>query len=108
MLYGSVHYDNSLGAGIILGMSVKNFLTQRSVINVNSYISNISGLKLNAIQFIDRNQKFGFSANFYADNTLIPMLRIYGEKGDVISRNYIPGLSVIRSVGLNQLMSVVT
>jgi len=36
MLYGSVHYDNYLRAGVILGMSVKNLLTQRSVINVNS------------------------------------------------------------------------
>ncbi len=29
-----------------------------------------------------------------------------GEKGDVISRNFIPGVSVNRQIGLNQLMSV--
>jgi NTE family protein len=106
MLFGSVHYDNSLGAGVIVGISVKNFLTQRSVINVNSYISKYFRFEMNAIQFIDRNQKFGFSANLYSDNTLIPMLSFYGENGDVISRNIIPGLSAIRSVGLNQMMAL--
>ncbi len=76
MLYGSVHYDNSLRAGVILGGSFKNLLTQRSVININSYIAQYFRFEANAIQFIDRNQKFGISADFYADNTLIPMLAI--------------------------------
>lgn len=106
MLYGSVHFDNSLGAGIIFGMSVKNLLTQRSVINVNSYIAKYFRVEMNAIQFIDRNQKYGLSANFYADNTLIPMLNVKGETSDVLSRNLIPGLSVLRTIGLNQLMEL--
>jgi NTE family protein len=105
MLYGSVHYDNYLGAGIILSGSFKNLLTQRSVINVNSYIAKYFRLDANAIQFIDKNQKFGLSADFYADNTLIPMLDIRGKKGDVISRDFMPGVSVNRQIGLNQLMS---
>ena len=33
MFYGSVHYDNSLLTGLILELSVKNLLIQRSVIN---------------------------------------------------------------------------
>jgi NTE family protein len=106
MAYGSVHYDNILGAGVIVGMSVKNLLTQKSVININSYIAKYYRFELNAIQLIDRNQKFGFSANFYADNTLIPILSMNGNKDDVISRNFIPGASVIRSIGLNQMMGL--
>jgi len=106
MLYGSVHYDNSLGAGVILGLSVKNLLTQRSVINVNSYIAQYFRVEMNAMQFVDRNQKFGLSVNLYADNTLYPMFEIGGEKGDVISRNFLPSLSISRQIGLNQLMSL--
>ena len=106
MLYGSFHFDNSLGAGISLGISVKNMLTQRSVINLNSYIAKYFRVELNAIQFIDRNQKYGLSANFYADNTLIPMLNVNGMTGDVLSRNLIPGLSVLRPIRLNQLMGL--
>jgi NTE family protein len=39
MFYASAHYDNSLLFGLILETSVKNLLTQRSVINVNSLVS---------------------------------------------------------------------
>ena len=106
MLYGSVHFDNSLGTGIIVGMSVKNMLTQQSVININSYIAKYFRVELNAIQFIDRNQKYGMSANFYADNTLIPMLKGNEEASDVLSRNLVPGLSVLRTIRLNQLMGL--
>lgn len=106
MLYGSVHYDNSLRAGVIIGGSFKDLLTQRSVININSYIAQYFRFEANAIQFIDRNQKFGISADFYADNTLIPMLGIGGEKGDVISRDLMPGVSITRQIGLNHLMGV--
>jgi len=106
ILSGSVHYDNTLGAGLILGVIEKNFLTQRSAINVNSYIGKYFRIEASAIQFIDKNQKSGAVMNFYADNTPIPMLSLNGEKGEVISRNYTPGLSLCRSIGLNQLMSI--
>ena len=106
MFYGSVHYDNSLLSGLIIELSVKNLLTQRSVINLNSYIGQFYRFDINYLQFIDRNQKFGLSTNFYADNTLIPMLELRGRNADVISRNFIPGLSINRRLGLNQLMSV--
>jgi NTE family protein len=106
MLYGSVHYDNSLLSGLILGMSVKNLLTQRSVINVNSYVGQYFRFQLNTIQFIDKNQEFGISANFYADNTLIPMLELRGKYLDVSSRNFTPGLSLNRRIGLNHLMTL--
>jgi NTE family protein len=106
MFYGSVHYDNSLLTGLILELSVKNLLTQKSVINLNSFIGQYYRFEFNNIQFIDKNQKFGLSANFYSDNTLIPMLEMNGERIDAISRNFIPGLSINKSLGLNHMMSL--
>jgi NTE family protein len=106
MLYGSVHYDNSLLSGLIFEMSVKNLLTQRSVINFGSRIGQYYKFELNYLQFIDRNQVFGFSPNLYSDNTLIPLLELRGDKGEVLSRNFTPGLSINRRIGLNNMMSI--
>jgi NTE family protein len=106
MFYGSVHYDNALLSGFILELSVKNLLTQSSVININSFIGQYYRFEFNSLQFIDRNQKFGLSANFYADNTLIPMMELRGEKGGIISRNFTPGLSINQRLGLNHMMSI--
>ena len=75
MLYGSVHYDNSLLSGLIFEMSVKNLLTQRSVINLGSRIGQYYRVDLNYLQFIDRNQIFGLSANLNFDNTFDPFIR---------------------------------
>jgi NTE family protein len=106
MLYGSVHYDNSLQSGLIFEISVKNLLTQRSVINFGSRIGQYYKFELNYLQFIDRNQIFGLSANLNSDNTLIPLLELKGDKGEVISRNFTPGLSINRRIGLNNMMSI--
>ncbi len=106
MFYGSVHYDNAILAGLILELSVKNLLTQKSVTNINSFVGQFFRFEFNNIQFVDKNQKFGLSANFYADNTLLPMLESEGNRIDVISRNFIPGISLNKSLGLNHLMSV--
>jgi NTE family protein len=106
MFYGSVHYDNSLLFGLILEMSGKNLLTKRSAININSFIGQFYRFEFNYIQFLDRNQKFGLSANFYTDNTLLPMLEINGDSGAIFNRNIRTGLSISRRLGLNQLMSV--
>ena len=106
MLYGSVHYDNSLLSGLIFEMSVKNLLTQRSVINFGSRIGQYYKFEFNYLQFIDRNQIFGFSPNLYSDNTLIPLLELRGDVGEVLSRNFTPGLSINRRIGLNNMMSI--
>jgi NTE family protein len=106
MLYGSVHYDNSLLSGLILELSMKNLLTQRSVINIGSRIGQFYRVDLNYLQFIDRNQIFGLAANFTSDNTMIPLLDIRGDLGEVISRNFTPGISLNRRIGLNNLMSI--
>jgi NTE family protein len=106
MFYGSVHYDNSIHSGLILELSVKNLITQSSVINLNSFVGQYYRFEFNYLQFVDRNQKFALSANFYTDNTLIPMLELNGERVDAISRNFVPGFSIHRRLGLNHMMSV--
>ena len=106
MIYGAAHYDNALLSGIKVGLSLKNLLTQRSVINVNSLIAQYFRVELNAVQFLDRNQKFDLAANFQTDNTLIPRLRIRGEKGAVVERNFTGGLSLDKRLGLNHMMNL--
>ena len=106
MLYGSVHYDNALQSGLIFEMSVRDLLTQRSLINLGSRIGQYYRVDLNYLQFIDRNQIFGLSANLSSDNVLLPLLELRGEKGEVISRNFTPGLSINKRIGLNTLMSI--
>jgi NTE family protein len=106
MLYGSVHYDNALLSGLIFEMSVKNLLTQRSVINFGSRIGQYYKFGLNYLQFVDRNQIFGLSANLNSENTLIPLLETRGEKGEVISRSFTPGLDINRRIGLNNMMTL--
>jgi hypothetical protein len=85
---------------------MKNLLTQRSVINLGSRIGQYFRVDLNCLQFIDKNQVFGMSANFYSDNTLLPLLELRKEKGEVISRNFTPGLSINKRIGLNNLMGI--
>lgn len=104
MLYGSVHFDDGLGSGLLLGISVRNLLTQRSVLNIDSYIGQYYRLRINSIQFIDRNEKYGLAADFFADNTLLPMVYLRGDWGRMQSRNISAGLSVNARIGLNHMM----
>jgi NTE family protein len=106
MLYGSVRYDNNLLFGLKLGISMKNVLSQRSAININSLIANYYRVKADFLQFIDINQKFGMSVMFYTDKTLIPMMQLGGDRGEVKSRYVIPGLSLSKRIGLNNMMSL--
>lgn len=106
MLYGSVYYDNYVQAGFVFRMSLKDLLTKNSVIKMNSFVSQYYRFNVSATQFLDRNQKFGLSLFFYSDNTSIPMLRIHDDFGNVVSNNFNPGVSLNRSLGLNQIMSL--
>ena len=106
LLYGSVHYDNALKAGLILNLSVKNLLTPRSAIDIDSYIGEYYRFRFNYTQFIDRNQKLGLSAFFNTDNTLIPVMEIRDEIGTWVNRGYSTGLNLNKRNGLNHLMSI--
>jgi NTE family protein len=106
IFYGSIHYDESLKSGILIGLSIKNLLTKRSVIDLNALIGQYYRVQFDYYQFIDRNQKYSLSANIYADNSLFPRMKIEGEIGNVISRNLSQGLTLSKRLGLNNMMLI--
>ncbi|MCJ7820241.1 MAG: patatin-like phospholipase family protein, partial [Bacteroidales bacterium] len=107
MLYASLHYDDALSAAILLKLSARNLFSRGSVIDLDSYIGQYYRGRASVIQYIDRNQKLGLSAEIYSDRTLIPLLDIWqGETGRVISHNFTGGLNINRSLGINNSMNV--
>ncbi|MCU0458517.1 MAG: patatin-like phospholipase family protein [Bacteroidales bacterium] len=106
MLYGSLHYDPALSAGAVIGLSVRDLITPRSVINVDSYIGQYYRFRLSAIQFIDRSQKFGVEGSFFADNTRLPLIHLKNETGPMLSQNYNTQLSLSKRLSLNHLMTL--
>ncbi len=106
MLYGSLHYDPALSSGVVLNLSVRDLLTPSSVINADTYIGQYYRFRISGIQFIDRSQKFGIEASFYADNTRLPLVRLRDETGPVITQNYVTGISLSKRMSLNHLMSL--
>jgi NTE family protein len=106
MIYGSLHYDIALNAGAVLSISIRDLVTQRSVVYAESYIGQYYRLRLGTIQFLDRSQKFGLEASFFMDNTLFPLIELRGETGPMLSQNYITSLSVSQRISLNHLMNL--
>jgi len=106
IIYGSVHYDEALKSGAIIGLTINNLLSDRSVIDINSSIGDFYRLQFDYFQFADRYNKYGLSANIYADNTLLPMVELRGEQGNVISRNFYQGISLVKRFGLNHMMNI--
>jgi NTE family protein len=106
MLYGSVHYDNSLLFGLKAGLSVKNLITQRSAINISSLVAKYYRLRTDLVQYIDENQRYSATASVYAEKTLIPSMELGGDRGRVIYRNFSPGFSLGKRIGLNNMMSL--
>lgn len=104
MLYGSLHYDEVLGAGAVINISVRDLITARSVINLDSYIGEFYRFRFSAIQFVNRSQKFGIEASFYTDNTRLPLVRLRDETGPVLSQNFISGLTIRNRISLNHMM----
>lgn len=106
MLYGSLHYDRTLSAGAVISLSVRDLITHRSVINVDSYIGQYYRFRLSAIQFIDKSQKFGVEGSFFADNTRLPLIHLKNETGPMLSQNYNTLLSLSKRLSLNHLMTL--
>jgi NTE family protein len=106
ILYGSVHYDSFLKAGVLLNLSVKNLLTPRSLLEIESFLAQFYRFKVDYTQFIDRNQILGLSTFFGAENILIPVMELDDEIGQFLSRNYITGLNLNKRTGLNHLMTI--
>ena len=106
MLYGGVYYDNMINAGIIFRMTFKDLFSKNSFIDFDSFIGEFYRFKLTMLQYIDRNEKFGFSADFYADYNHLPILRIREEMGSAYYRNNYAGVTISKYLGLNHLMNV--
>lgn len=108
MLYGAVHYDNFMKEGVIINLSAKNILSDRSALDIGAYIGQYYRFRFSLTQFLGRNQASGLTAYFFADNTPLPFLELRGQTGQLKSRSYITGLSLNKRIGLNQLMSIST
>ena len=104
MLYGSVHYDNALGAGLLMGLSIKDPLTRGSQVEINSFIGQQYRFSFSYIQFIDRNQKYSITGDLYADNTYIQELDFENEAVGTYSRNFSAGVALNRRLGLNNVV----
>lgn len=106
MLYGSLHYDPAIGSGVVLNISVRDLITPRSVINFDSFLGQYYRIRLGAMQFVDRSQKTGMEASFFADNTRLPLVRLRHQTGPMLSQNFITSLSFSRRLSLNHMMSL--
>lgn len=106
MLYGSLHYDPALGSGVVVNISARDLLTSRSVINFDSFLGQYYRIRLSAMQFVDRSQKTGMEASFFADNTRLPLVRLRHQTGAMLSQNFITSLSFSRRISLNHMMSL--
>jgi len=106
MFYGSTHYDNAIGHGILMSVTIKNLLTYGSQFSMDIFLGQYYRARMSFLQFFDRNQNLGLSFDFNADNTLIPILTMRGETGDWESLNLSTGVSIDHVLGLNQMMSL--
>ncbi len=106
IFYGAVHYDDATGSGALMSLSVKDLLIPGSVLNIDTYVSQYYMARALLLKYLGRNQRYSLSADFYAENTLIPVLHIRKESGEVISRNFTAGLIIAQRLGLNHIISI--
>jgi NTE family protein len=106
LLTSSFHYDNFINTGLIMGFSGKNLLSQRSKINVDAYIGQYYRVSLKYLQFIDRNEKYGISADIYTEKNSLPGLFISGKMNEAVSFNSFYTVTLQGRVNLNQMFSL--
>jgi NTE family protein len=106
MLNGSLHYDDAINAGLIIDISGENLLTQRSKINLDSYIAEYFRLRMKYMQFIDRNQKYGISADIYFDKNYLPGLHFSGKMNECKIYDSFYNLIIQSRIGLNKMLSI--
>ncbi len=106
ILYGSLHYDPAISFGVVLSLSVRDLITPRSVINVESFIGQYYRFRFSAMQYIDWGQKFGAEPFFYSDYTRLPLVPLKEETGPMKSQNFITGLILSKRLSLNHLMNL--
>ena len=103
-LYGSVHYDNALEAGLIVGLSIRDPLFRSSQLEINSQIAQLYKFSFSYIKFIDRNQKYSLSGDIYADNTYLQKLKLNNLSVPAYSRSFNLGVALNRRLGLNNML----
>lgn len=103
--YGSVHYDDALHSGLVIGFTVRNPLFKKSLIDINSYIGHFYKAAFSYTQFFDHDEKFGISSYSYAEGTYIPRLELYDETGGTLNRAFSQSVSLSERFGLNHILS---
>ncbi len=106
ILTSSIHYDNAINAGIILGFSGKDLLNQGSKININALVGQYYRYELKYLQFIDRNEKYDMAADIYVDKNFLPGLFLSGRINEFNSFNSYYTLMLQDRIGLNQMFSL--
>jgi len=105
-LYGTVRYDNTLGAGLGIGLSIRDPLLRSSQVEVNALLGQLYKFSFSYIQFIDRNQKYSLSGDIYADNAYLQKLELNKVSEPAYSRNFNLGVALNRRLGLNNMLSL--
>jgi len=106
MIYGSVHYDYTLGSGALLSFTSKNFLLPGSVLTIDTYIGKYPRVKALLLQYLGWKHVYSVSTDFSYDKTPVPVLHLKNESGDVLSGNLTAGVNLARSIGLNHMFRI--
>ncbi len=106
MMFGALHYDNTLGSGALISMSARNFIFPGTWLNINSFLGKYYRLNGFLLQYLGWQQKSSLSLNFSYEKNPVPVLHIKDETGQVVMYDFSSGLSLSRSPGLNHLISV--
>ncbi len=105
-IFGSVHYDNVIGSGIILSLSAKNFAFSGSQFNLDTYIGRNYRVRSRFLQYIGWRQAASIAAYLEYDRTHIPLLHLKQDAGTVTSGNFSTGLTIGKRFGLNNMFGL--
>jgi hypothetical protein len=106
MLYGSLHYDNAIGSGVLLAFSSKNFIFPGTVLNINTFLGKYPRVQALFLQYLGWKQAYSMSVNVNFDKTPVPVLHIHNETGNADLGNLSTGLNFARRIGLNHMFSI--
>jgi NTE family protein len=106
MIYGSLHYDNSLSSGLLLSLVFRNILSTGLTVNLDTYLGQYLKVNFNAQQYLDRYQKFALAFNLKTETTKMLQVTLNEETGATTGRDISAGISFNNRLGLNHMMSL--
>lgn len=106
MIYSSLHYDNALSSGLVFSAVFRNIFATGMTINIDSYLGEYYRLRLNAEQFVDKNQRFSAAATFSTETTRMLQVSLKDETGTMLSRDIITGVALNKRIGLNHMVTI--